>query len=183
MFKALDLTNQKFGRLTAISPSHSVHNVGVYWNCICECGKSTSVPAGNLRCGNTKSCGCLKIEKFLARTRKKFGESSFNMFVGRYKETSKKRGLSFELSLDEFRALTSSNCFYCGALPDKLYSHKRSYGAYAYNGIDRVDNDKGYTLDNCVPCCRICNFMKHSQTQEAFLSKVKEIYMYKIEEK
>jgi hypothetical protein len=34
-----------------------------------------------------------------------------------------------------------------------------------YNGIDRVDNEKGYLVENCVPCCFTCNSLKKSVTK------------------
>ena len=63
MGKALDLTNQKFGRLTAIEPTSIRKNNSIVWKCICECGAYVEVDASNLRRLKTKSCGCLKKEK------------------------------------------------------------------------------------------------------------------------
>lgn len=51
----------KFGRLTAIKELNKVHNQRVFL-CKCECGGSAIVRCGNLRNGNTKSCGCLQKE-------------------------------------------------------------------------------------------------------------------------
>jgi len=36
------------------------------------------------------------------------------------------------------------------------------------DGVDRVDNTKGYTKENCVPCCKICNRLKSDLTKEEF---------------
>ena len=57
--KRLDLTGQRFGRLTALAPAG---NLGVYtaWLCRCECGREAVVATRRLRSGNTRSCGCLK---------------------------------------------------------------------------------------------------------------------------
>lgn len=46
------------------------------------------------------------------------------------------------------------------------------------NGIDRVDNNKGYTLNNCVPCCKTCNQAKHRLSQEYFIEWVEKIYKH-----
>lgn len=56
-----DLTGQRFGRLVALGAVGRRPN-GIVWKCKCDCGKTTSVPACNLRCGGTRSCGCLKHE-------------------------------------------------------------------------------------------------------------------------
>lgn len=62
--KAIDLTKQKFGRLTVIERDYSrKSNAGAYWLCQCECGNIVSVLSGNLKKGATKSCGCLAKEK------------------------------------------------------------------------------------------------------------------------
>lgn len=57
-----DLKGQRFGRLTAIERTDSLGRKGVYWKCVCECGKETSVHARALVSGHTKSCGCLAAE-------------------------------------------------------------------------------------------------------------------------
>jgi hypothetical protein len=45
-----------------------------------------------------------------------------------------------------------------------------------HNGIDRVDNDKGYISDNCVPCCWKCNNMKNTMKQKDFINHIISIY-------
>lgn len=63
----IDLTGQKFERLTVLSLADTIKGV-VRWNCICECGKTVVVRTGNLRNGHTKSCGCISMEKLLERS-------------------------------------------------------------------------------------------------------------------
>lgn len=75
-----------------------------------------------------------------------------------YKNRADKKGLAFELTKDDYRKVCGGACLYCG---------KASSGAHT-NGIDRVDNTKGYTVDNVVPCCSKCNYMKRDMTQEEF---------------
>ena len=50
------------------------------------------------------------------------------------------------ISESKFVELTAKECHYCGK--------------EGPNGIDRVDNSKGYILENCVPCCKHCNYVK-----------------------
>ena len=56
-----DLTGQVFGRLTVIGLDHR-KNGHAYYKCKCECGNECVVYSYNLKNGNTKSCGCFKIE-------------------------------------------------------------------------------------------------------------------------
>ena len=61
MGRLIDLTNQKFGRLTVLERDYS--KAKTYWICQCECRVIKSVWSRNLRTGRTKSCGCLNKEK------------------------------------------------------------------------------------------------------------------------
>lgn len=72
----------------------------------------------------------------------------------RYRRSALKRGKDFKIGLLHFCKLTESNCFYCGTEP------KQKSGKLLYNGIDRVDNDKGYELGNVITCCGTCNKAK-----------------------
>lgn len=47
------------------------------------------------------------------------------------------------------------------------------------NGIDRIDSSKGYTIDNCVSCCPLCNQMKSNIDQNMFLTQIEKIYNFK----
>ena len=63
MGKFVDLTGQKFGRLTALYRGEKVKDGNhVKWYCVCECGNYCWVGSNELKSGNTKSCGCLKKE-------------------------------------------------------------------------------------------------------------------------
>lgn len=66
--KVRNIVGERFGRLTVTSFSHIADNKGrnAYWNCLCDCGKFSTVSSGSLRSGCTKSCGCLAQE--LSRT-------------------------------------------------------------------------------------------------------------------
>jgi len=59
----LNLTGQKFGRLTAIKIIGKNKAKNNIWECKCECGNFVNVIAHNLVNGHTKSCGCLQKEK------------------------------------------------------------------------------------------------------------------------
>ena len=54
----LDLTGQRFGKLTALEPARDARG-RTAWRCRYDCGNETVVLTGNLRSGRTKSCGCM----------------------------------------------------------------------------------------------------------------------------
>lgn len=55
--KKRDLTGQRFGKLTVLTPAE---NVGgrTAWHCRCDCGREVMVKTCHLCAGHTKSCGC-----------------------------------------------------------------------------------------------------------------------------
>lgn len=65
-----DVTNKRFGLLTAIRPTDNRSNNGsIIWECLCDCGNTTYVSFGNLNRKHTMSCGCRhksKWELFIA---------------------------------------------------------------------------------------------------------------------
>lgn len=89
------------------------------------------------------------------------------------------RGLNFTLTREQFKIITQQNCFYCGTKPkNKWVYHKRCSkdGNYIYNGIDRVNNDIGYMIENCVPCCKKCNTAKSNFALDEFKIWIKQVY-------
>lgn len=80
-----------------------------------------------------------------------------------YKKVAAKKGLSFAISYDNFAKLIFKPCSYCGVVPI----------APNRNGLDRVDNTKGYYNRNVVPCCHPCNQMKGKLTVQEFLNRCK----------
>ena len=60
--KCIDLTGQKFGRLTVIKRAENKGGK-VYWLCKCECGNEKVIRGTSLKSGATMSCGCLTSEK------------------------------------------------------------------------------------------------------------------------
>ncbi|PAK67841.1 hypothetical protein [Lactococcus lactis] len=71
MPKFVDLTEQRFGRLTVIERSSKVtKGRNICWKCICDCGNETIVSGSNLERRKTKSCGCLNKELLESRRRK-----------------------------------------------------------------------------------------------------------------
>lgn len=68
MMRPHDITYQRFGRLVALhrvsKPMASGKAARLYWVCLCDCGKVTTCESSTLIAGKTKSCGCLKAERF-----------------------------------------------------------------------------------------------------------------------
>lgn len=151
------------------------------WNCSCECGlQNILVTDSNLKQGNTKSCGCFQKDGLKKLHLKNIKENApFDAVLREYVSSAKRRNLEFGLSKEQFLFLTSQNCFYCNSIPSTIKDRngKDEYKGklFIYNGIDRIDNALGYTIENSVSCCRMCNWMKGSLDQVAFLQQVQKI--------
>ena len=63
MSNYIDLTGQKFGRLTVIRKAENPSEAHIKWLCECECGNFITTRGTSLRSGITKSCGCLVSDK------------------------------------------------------------------------------------------------------------------------
>jgi hypothetical protein len=131
----------------------------------------------SLNQGLTKSCGCLQKEIASISGQKNYKEnSSFEALFRAYKIGSR---LEFKLTKEEFKNLTSSNCNYCDEKPNQIRKKQSKIYKlaedYLYNGIDRINSDIGYILDNCVPCCGICNKMKGVLSKEKFTNYILKI--------
>jgi len=89
--------------------------------------------------------------------------ADFNSLLRSYKRVAKRRNILWDLTKFDFARLTQSACYLCGRKPHRVHKHEGKNGktaGYKYNGIDRLDNEKGYTLENSKPCCGDCNRMK-----------------------
>ena len=165
-----DITGKRYGRLTAIKRIESKSKTAC-WECLCDCGKITNVDGAHLRNGSIKSCGCLVVDWNSLTTRLPGGVAAHNKLYNQYKQNAKRRNLVFALSIDDFRQLTSSNCHYCGVSPEQIgyANNTKSSSVYIHNGVDRKNNNEGYTTDNSVPCCWICNNAKRNLSYEKFI--------------
>ena len=173
--KSINHVGEKFNRLTIIrqyiEPPFTRQRV----DCVCERGKKTSTSLSKVLLGMTKSCGCIR-DSIKVKKRTPYGESSFKRIYSTYERNARVKNIAFHLSKDELRAIITQNCFYCNIIPQQIQCHPRSNGEFIYNGIDRLDNNKGYILENVVPCCRRCNFMKNKFHIKEFIEIIRKIY-------
>lgn len=104
-----------------------------------------------------------------------FGVSSRNTVLRMYKYGAKKRGFSWRLTEKQFDTLTQGVCEFCGRQPRKIKRVDGGYGHFVYNGIDRLDSRKGYTKNNTVSCCDICNKAKRDLPLGEFIAWAKDL--------
>jgi hypothetical protein len=170
-----DITGKRFGKLTVLADAGTNSHREHVWLCRCECGREVQRTGSTLRCGKSVSCGCnvFTAASNALRAPKPRPGAALRRAYAACERAAKVRGLGFLLSLDDFTEITAKNCFYCGASPEQI--KKTKYESYLANGIDRKDNNEGYSLTNCVPCCWPCNQMKLGQGIDEFLDRIRSI--------
>jgi hypothetical protein len=168
------LIGQSFGRWTVVRRAPNKNGGRQYFSCQCSCGTVREVVRYSLLSGNSQSCGCLKLENIKKTLQLPSGVSGLNRVYKRYRTSGAEgRGLPFDLTQEEFATLVEQPCHYCGQIGSiTTYGNGNTKSPYVHNGLDRVDNTKGYTKDNVVPCCKICNSMKSSLSYKEFVDKV-----------
>ena len=174
-----NLIDQIFHNLTVLERiSNFEGRKRTYYKCKCVCGTITYIEGSKLLNGHTKSCGCFKIKQAKNNywNRKQFGESLKNRLYDSYKRNAKNRNNIFNLTKEEVFELFKQNCYYCGVIPSKKIIKKGFYGYFIYNGIDRLDNNKGYTKENSVSCCSFCNYTKNKTDFKEFIVWIRKVY-------
>jgi hypothetical protein len=186
--KQLDLIGMRYNMLMVVEklPSKVYGDKSKYhkkrmWLCKCDCGNMTEANTGSLTCDKKKSCGCLTSTKSAEnsiKSRYKIAkqDAGYRSIYSSYKLNAKSRGFDFNIDFDYAVSILKSDCHYCGIEPSNTYM--KSYYNATYNGIDRVDNTKGYEMNNIVSCCKMCNIAKNNNTEEYFLQWVKRLSEY-----
>jgi hypothetical protein len=111
-------------------------------------------------------------------------EAPINVYFSNYKRNANIGGLEWNLSNEDFNNIITKPCIYCGSLPKELQSLEKYHFVterVKVNGVDRVNNELGYTLNNCVPCCTMCNKMKLIYSETEFLEHISQIFKYSAE--
>ena len=99
--------------------------------------------------------------KNILERRREYGLSRHGKFIS-YKQNARSRGLGFFLTEEEFLSFWGTPCHYCG---DEVLTI----------GLDRVDNSRGYSMDNVVSCHEFCNKMKLTLSHDEFVSVCRKV--------
>ena len=193
MAKFLDRTGMRYGRLLVTTYAGKNGQGKHLWLCKCDCGNEKIVIGDNLSSGKSNSCGCLKTE-FLKKKGNQYGlyEDRETALLKVQYSHLKRRHVQNQMcgniiDFQTFRSLVKAPCKYCGLeyskeIEDRLSESKKekrlSDHTLRCNGIDRIDIAKGYTKENSVPCCKYCNFAKHTMSESDFYSWLKRAYVF-----
>lgn len=169
--KQIDYTGFKTKAFTVIKRSDASK-----WLVRCnKCGQEHIRTISNIK--RRKTTGCEKCTHRIAIAK----PNDWHLYV-HYKGHARDKNRVFELTYEQFKEIVQKDCFYCGSSP-KVMQHMLRYCKNSepqpLNGIDRIDSSKGYTVDNCVSCCPLCNQMKSNIDQNVFLAQIEKIYNFK----
>ena len=114
----------------------------------------------NLRTGYKQDRTYTKTPEYRAKMREKSRTplGRLNSYLG----SAKDRELVWSLTKDQFMSFWQKPCNYCG---DPILTI----------GLDRIDSDLGYTMDNVCPCCTPCNMAKMNMTVEQYVAHCKKV--------
>lgn len=147
MPKLYDLEGQEFNSLKVIKKCDGSFDNQIYWECQCRCGKVIKVSTRNLRSGKVKSCGCTK-RALIAEKKKTHGMTGTRIFR-----------IWSGMLLRCYTPSSSGYEYYGGRGITVCDEWRENFQAFydwsMENGykddltIDRKDNEKGYSPDNC----------------------------------
>ena len=152
---------EKFGHWTIIRYDQPGH-----YMCRCSCGTERNVRRRCLIVGESQSCGCEAIIKLHNRNANDALSYNLNSLFQGTKVRARRAGRYWRLPRREFNRLVFQPCCYCGVTGTnhKKSSRKDGLGSFYYNGLDRVNSQKGYVVGNVSPCCKVCNRAKSDMT-------------------
>lgn len=147
MGKLIDLTGQRFGRLTVVARDYTDSNRNIYWKCQCDCGNECSVRGDHLKRGQTRSCGCLNAE-IASRQNKTHGISGSRLHI----IWVSMRQRCYNPQNRAYGRYGRRGITVCDDWKDNFlsfYNWAISNGYAPGLSIDRIDNDRGYSPENC----------------------------------
>lgn len=169
--KREEMIGKKFGNIIVIK-EEGRNEKQSWWRCKCSCGREEVFTRQTLNKEFRSACRFCQqrggIGKYSVMTRM---ESFLRHIHHQYKEASKAKGRDFELEVEDFKVILDA-CYYCGEKPSRRYKKTNIF----YNGLDRMNNKKGYVKGNVVSCCWRCNKIKLDNDCNYFLDVIKKVY-------
>lgn len=147
MGKLIDLTGRRFERLVVIERADNTNAGKPRWLCLCDCGKNAVVSGSDLKAGKVLSCGCKKKEQLTTRNfvHGMEGSKLYHVWKGMKQRCSNPNHKGFA----QYGGKGISVCNEWLADFETFYNWSMKNGYQDGLSIDRIDNDKGYSPDNC----------------------------------
>jgi hypothetical protein len=174
------VVGRTYGKLTVLERGPNNKRGNAVYTCQCACGAECRLIGTKLTSGLHLECRKCSYAPHLvaihAMRTLPLGIAACRAAYLQTKKTAESRGHVWEITIEDWKAITQLPCHYCGSPPS---NHSKSgygrNGGFSYNGLDRVVNDVGYVLKNIVPCCKRCNHAKSDQSVEEFITWARSI--------
>ena len=150
----IDLTGKKFGKLLVIKRVENDKYSNLNWECLCDCGNRKIIRGAHLRDGLTKSCGCYNYEQSTAFG-KKWGGNNKTHGMKRtrlYYLWSNMKARCYNPKADSFKYYGGKGIKVCEEWKKnfvEFYKWSIENGYRDDLTIDRINNNKNYSPDNC----------------------------------
>jgi hypothetical protein len=94
-----------------------------------------------------------------------------NYVFAQYKRCAEKRGIAFNLTMEQFMDMASAPCVYCQRVNSNRATRKQyAVKEWFYNGVDRINSKLPYAMGNTVSCCGDCNAAKSDMDAAEFIN-------------
>lgn len=150
MGKFIDLTGEKYGKLTVLKREGKDRQKCLLWKCKCDCGNEIIVRGSSLRNSHTQSCGCHKTER-LKKTHYIHGKARTKI----YKCWKSMIDRCYNENNSSYHNYGGRGIGVCKEWLDgktgliNFWDWSINNGFDKHLSIDRIDNNKGYAPDNC----------------------------------
>jgi len=172
----IDITGQKFGKLTAVEFTHLTKCRHAVWKCRCDCGKETFAETRLLRNETRVSCGCSQYKTGKeSKTWKGTGGLSRTRF-SKLKLDARKRKILFDLSPEFLWNLFESQNRKCALSGEDIWFNSKVHTSDGVASLDRIDSSKGYINNNVQWVHKDVNFMKSNLSMKRFRELIEKIF-------
>ena len=174
MSKLIDITRQKFGRLTVIKRAENTKLGESRWVCKCECGNEKIIRGRKLRTASTQSCGCIHKEyarRHIYEISKKYNTYDLS---GEYGIGYTSKGEQFYFDLEDYEKIkevcwhVTKSKYIRGLLNGKsILQHVFILNKPKKMTIDHINHN---TVDNRKENLRICSIQQNCMNRQLYNS-------------
>jgi hypothetical protein len=163
----IDLSGQRFGKLTVRRLAYRDKGHRAYFKCVCDCGKEVEVRSDHLRSGKILACGCLIGRHHNGGGRTvTHGNTSFHRRTVEYKAWDNMRSRCCNTKRHNYKNYGGRGIKVCDRWLNSFENFLADIGRKPgpEYSVDRINNDGNYEPGNCrwaTPSEQRCNQGPH----------------------
>lgn len=157
-----DLTEQRFGFVIVKKYLFTNKQNRAVWLCLCDCGNTVELDTHKIKRNSSTSCGCIAKRKSIDRIIK--------VAYKDHVKGARDRKFGAFLTKAEYIEIALKPCVYCGDF--SLRKNPDTGDILKFNSVDRINNEKFYSLENTQSTCFICQRMKSDMSDHDFVHHI-----------